>query len=455
MTDALPPSPSWPRRIASAFAVHPFGPSSVADEVEADLAAQARRRARVLAWAGLLVNLPLFYVDEYLSLASGAWAEYPAYHSGLFGWRIVAVVSLAIYLWIDRRRPSGVREDRRLATILAVWFILLGGAFGIWFEPNPAAFPLYAFTLLMVAAFVHPPSRAKTAAYLATVPLIAVGATLYGTSRPVLYDWIELPFVVVALTLVVDRSIYRQAYRNAESARLLGRVNSDLSATLAELRSTQARLVEAERHAERSRISRDLHDSVGAQLSSLIAGVELARIGERTGAGAASGETLDQLESDARDALQQLRETVWALRTPEITIEGLAAQLRRFAEARARRSGLHASVRAEGDRFAVLPSAHALQLYRIGQEAVQNAVKHSGGQTLSIRVLARDGHVRVIVRDDGAFRPTVTAPGDGAPSGFGLETMKERAASLGGTLVLDTGRGTTVDASVPLAAASG
>jgi signal transduction histidine kinase len=438
-------------RLRSAFAVHPFGETRVQGAVESDLAAQARRRARVVAWAGLLVNLPLFYVDEWLSLQNGYWAQNPTYHWGLLVWRIAAVVSLGAYLVWDRRTPRGPAPDRRLASVLGAWFVLLGGAFGIWFEPNVFAFPLYAFTLLLVAVLIHPPTRAVPGAMLATLPVIVVGAVLYGTSADVLADQIEFPPLVVALALVVNRSIYRQAYRNAESARLLERANGELSATLDELRDAQARLVEAERQAERTRISRDLHDSVGAQLSSLLAGVELARLARR--AEGDSPVTLDEVEADAREALRQLRETVWALHSPEITVEGLAAQLRRFAEARARRAGMHAAVHAEGDRYGALPSAHALQLYRIGQEAVQNAVKHSGGSTVSVRVAACDGRAVVEVTDDGTFRPPVPVAGDCAPSGFGMTTMRDRAVGLGGSLDVATEAGTTVRASVPLAPA--
>ena len=131
-------------------------------------------------------------------------------------------------------------------------------------------------------------------------------------------------------------------------------------------------------------------------------------------------------------------------------MEAIAAQLRRFAESRARRADMTATVHAEGDRYAVLPSAHALQLYRIGEEAVQNAVKHSGACTISVRVIARDGHAAVVVRDDGVFRPPVTVAGDGAPSGFGMRTMRERAAALDGSLDVDTREGTVVQVRAPL-----
>lgn len=426
-------------RLEAAFAVHPNGPSPVASGVEADLSAVARRRARTLAWAGLLVNLPLFYVDEFRAVASGAWAASPAYHWGLLAWRVVAVASLALYLVADRRAPRTPASNRRLSAVLAFWFVMLGGAFGIWFEANTSAIPLYGFSLLLVAVLVHPPTRTKPLAYALAAGVAVVGARLYGTAPELVADQAELFVLLSVLSLVVDRATYRQAYRTAESARLLARSTADVERALEALREAQERLVASERQAERLRISRDLHDSVGAQLSNLLAGVELARL-ESGGAEALTG-----VEGDAREAMQQLRETVWALGSESISTGELAAQLRRFAEAR--RGGLRATVNATGEHH--LPAAEALHLYRIGQEAIQNAVKHSGGERVRVDVTGRADGVELAVTDDGTFRPPVDGASVGAPSGFGMRTMRSRAEAMGGTLAVETDGGTTVRVVVP------
>lgn len=435
-------------RLGRAFAVHPHGPTPVAAAVAADLAARARRRARGLAWAGLLVNLPLFYLDDWLNYVRGHMADpTDGYHEvGLFVWRLAAVGTLAAYLAAERRAPRDAASDRRWASGLAVWFTLLGGWFGAYFESNAPSYALFGLTLLLVAVLIHSPSRAAAAAYGAATVVALAGARLLGVTDAVVLDWTPVFALMSGFALFVDRALYLQAYRNVESAHLIGRANSDLAATLAELRETQTRLVEAERQAERARIGRDLHDSVGAQLSSLLAGVELMRLGRRAGTGPAV--SLDEVEADAREAMAQLREAVWALSTAQITVEGVAAQLRRFADGRALRSGMEAVVRAEGARDAVLPPPLALHLYRIGQEAVQNAVKHSGGRTVTICVAATDATVRLLVSDDGAFRPPVA--GDGAPSGFGMRTMRERAEAMGGALVVETALGTAVEVTAPL-----
>jgi signal transduction histidine kinase len=232
---------------------------------------------------------------------------------------------------------------------------------------------------------------------------------------------------------------------------MLAGQNDELEATVTELRQTRAQLVEAERQAERARISRDLHDSVGAQLSSLLAGVELARLGQGTHGGPPT--TLDEVEADAREAMQQLRETVWALRAESLTAGALAAQIRRFAEPRVRRAGMTLAVTVKEHAATVLSPPQALNLYRIAQEAVQNAVKHSGGRTVRVTLSRDDETLRLCVADDG--RPSAPESRDGgAPGGFGLSSMRDRAEALGGALVMDSSAGTSVEVAVPLAQAT-
>ena len=443
---------SLPSRFWAAFAVHPYGETPVSETVAADLAARARRRSRIIAWTGFLSAFPLFYLDHWRTYEAGLWDE-GTIEQEFFAWRVFSAVTLGAWLWWDRRTPRAPTGDLRLANVFVALAIVQAAMFGIWFEDNPPSYPMYSFLLLLLAVLVHPPSRWALWAYASAVPIVVVGALLRGTDPALVVVWTSAFVIPTVLVVIVDRVVYRQAYRTLDAEHRLGRANAELATALDTLRRTQHRLVEAERQAERTRISRDLHDSVGAQLSSLLAGVELARLEQRATDADDATVTLDDIETDARDALQQLRETVWALHTPEITVEGLAAQLRRFAEARARRAGLHAAVHAEGERDAALPATHALQLYRIGQEAVQNAAKHSGGRTLSIHVVARGARVVLRVADDGTFRPPVPVSGDGAPSGFGMRTMRERAEALGGTLDVSTSDGTVVEAAVPLAEA--
>ena len=432
-------------RLRSACAVHPAGPTPVSDAVAADLGAQARRRARTVAWAGLLVNLPLFVIDDYQMWASGVWAEVPRYGIGLLAWRVTAVASLALYLVLDRRTEHAPQDDARLATGLAVWFLVLGGWFGAFLEINPFALPLYGVTLFVIATLVHPPTRTVAWGYGLAAGVGIVGMRVYGSSEAYVLDTFEGFAVVALLALVVDRAIYRQSYRTAEAARQLERSNGELSRALGRLRETQGRLVAAERQAERAWISRDLHDSVGAQLANLLAGVELVRL-QRARDPDAAADMLAAIEADARAAITDLRETIWALQTDTPSLGALGRRLAGFADGMAARAGMAVSV--DVGEEAELSPTQALHLYRIGQEAVQNASKHSGARTLAVRLAREGGRLRLAVADDGAFCPA-GAPTMAAPSGFGLGNMRARAEALGGTLTLATEQGTTVAVDVP------
>ena len=220
------------------------------------------------------------------------------------------------------------------------------------------------------------------------------------------------------------------------------------------------RELEGERQvqAERVRISRDLHDHVGAQLAGLLGEIDLVRLASRRAArsgeaAAAVGPHLDRLEADARTTMGQLRETIWALHREALTLAEFADRLRRFAESQAALyPGAPAVVvRLDGEAEATLRPAVALHLYRIGQEAVRNAIRHAGARQVEAVVQRRNGRVVLTVSDDGAFREPRAGDGAGSDglSGFGLQTMRERSAEIGATFRLDTSAGTTVEVAVP------
>ncbi|HYE96300.1 MAG TPA: two-component regulator propeller domain-containing protein [Rubricoccaceae bacterium] len=211
--------------------------------------------------------------------------------------------------------------------------------------------------------------------------------------------------------------------------------------------------------AERARISRDLHDHVGAQVANLLAGVELARLAGRGGAmpagdgsaplttGSAPEDPLAAVEADARATLAQLRETIWALRHEAVACEDFRARVEAYVRDRLRgRTQPAATIAVEGDAACTLSPMQALHLYRIAQEAVSNALKYANADQLAVTLRVDDGTVALEVRDDGAFKPPAASDG---LSGFGLDSMRRRAEELGGHFALDTGAGTAVRVVVP------
>lgn len=212
----------------------------------------------------------------------------------------------------------------------------------------------------------------------------------------------------------------------------------------------QLRELEKERalQNERERISRDLHDHAGAQLASIIAGLEVA---EKYIADSNSRmkELIDSLRDDARASMMRLRETIWALKTNAMTAEEFAEAVRNFAERQLKyRSGVDILVENRITSECTLSPAQVLNLFRIVQEAVINALKHADARLIRVIVEREEDILRLCVQDDGKRR---AAQAD-IFSGRGMLNMKARADELNGVFHFrsDTGAGSTVEVKVPL-----
>ncbi|HEX2901068.1 MAG TPA: sensor histidine kinase [Bacteroidia bacterium] len=190
---------------------------------------------------------------------------------------------------------------------------------------------------------------------------------------------------------------------------------------------------------ERLRISRDLHDNIGAELTLISTCASDTDPADQKG--------LQAIGDYARAAMAQLRETVWAIRSETIAAEAFANRLGDYAMRLCAPAKMVASLELEGESGTPLRPAVTLQLYRICQEAIHNAVKYAGSPTLRIKVLAEAGQMTVTIADQGkGFDLASTARGDG------IENMKARAAECNGKLDLITapGQGTTVKVSIPI-----
>jgi len=200
---------------------------------------------------------------------------------------------------------------------------------------------------------------------------------------------------------------------------------------------------------ERERISRDLHDHVGAKLSNMITGIELITLSTNAGEVDDLRPYLTMLDEDVRLTMAQLRETIWTLHHDAVSLETLGEQLRRYVHAQKRysdRPALHCQVL--GKETVVLSPVQTLHLFRIAQEAITNALKYANADNLYVTLQTKGMHrVELIVRDDGTFRQASSADTLG---GFGLEGMQRRTRELGGTFSLLTEGGTTVQVSVPV-----
>ncbi|MDQ3344927.1 MAG: sensor histidine kinase, partial [Chloroflexota bacterium] len=150
-----------------------------------------------------------------------------------------------------------------------------------------------------------------------------------------------------------------------------------------------------------------------------------------------------------KDALAEMRTLIFELRPSSLESDGLVQALRTHATAVQRRTGLMIVVDADPIERLPLPTEEAL--YRIGQEALHNVVKHANASNASLRIATDGERVRLSVSDDGiGFAP------DQVPRGhLGLIGMRQRADLVGGELRVESkAGGTLIEADVPAGAAA-
>ena len=183
-------------------------------------------------------------------------------------------------------------------------------------------------------------------------------------------------------------------------------------------------------HEERASIARELHDIVAHSVSVMLVGVRGARDVLRIAPDAAD-DTLARVERSGEQSLAELRRILALLREPAQTAEShpqpSLAELDELV-ASYRTAGLPARLEVIGEPMP-LPSGVELSIYRIVQEALTNALKHSDPTNVTVTLAFRDSRLELEVVDDGT-----TATTDAATTGQGLIGMRERLALLGGEL---------------------
>ena len=198
---------------------------------------------------------------------------------------------------------------------------------------------------------------------------------------------------------------------------------------------------------ERNRLARDLHDSVTQTLFSVVLTAEavstlIDRDVDR------AKEELAHLQELSRDAWQEMRSLIFELRSAELEADGLVATLRKHIDVVSRVRRTPVTLEVSGERRLALDIEQ--ELFRIAQEALNNAIKHAQASSIDVRIEMADGRVSLRVRDDGhGFDPS--SP-EVRSKRLGLTSMRERAASIGGTVRIESAAsaGTSVVAEVPI-----
>jgi signal transduction histidine kinase len=363
--------------------------------------------ANLIFWACLVHLLSIYPVRAgWLARrhAGVAWiylAPLLAFSIGAIGVRLVGGTTLE---WFDR-----------LGTLLAV---VVSGM-------------LVAILVSIVAGYLRTPApRRRQVRVLAVTLGVAAGASLVLTSLPIAVlghplaprsavAILAIP-VILALALAVIRDRLFQV----------------------DLLATSRRRIIAAREEERLRLRRDLHDGLGPTLAALGLKVDRARA-EAAANPDAVGPLLDEIRADLRGALSQIRTLSRELRPPGLDALGLVDTLHQQLVTVAGPDG--PVVEIDATDIGALPPAIEVAAYRIVVEAVTNTVRHAGARFCQVSPRRDGGSLVLRVVDDGRGI-------EHGPVGVGTRAMYERAAEVGGELLVAASPdgGTVVSASLPL-----
>ena len=193
---------------------------------------------------------------------------------------------------------------------------------------------------------------------------------------------------------------------------------------------------------QRLRISRDLHDNIGSQLTFIISTIDNLKYGLKNQDEKIINK-LTSLSGFTKETIAELRDTIWAMNKDEISFEDLKIRISNFIEnAQIASSGIDFEFNCQ-DVFAPvsLSSVEGINSYRIIQESINNALKHAKATKVSVEVLCQNQFIEIIIKDNGiGFNEATTNLGNG------LSNLKKRAKELNGEILVTSQlkEGTTV-----------
>jgi PAS domain S-box-containing protein len=206
-------------------------------------------------------------------------------------------------------------------------------------------------------------------------------------------------------------------------------------------------LVDAQEN-ERRRLSRELHDQFGQQVTALA--LKVSALQSMRDLKPAVRKELEALESIAKQLDSDIDHLAWELRPTALDDLGLIEALNDYVRTWSKHFGVQVELQTSGAAGGRLPAHIETVLYRIAQEALNNVAKHAAARAVELILEQRAEHVSLIIEDDGIGFDSEAAIAD--PPGLGLVGMRERAAFAGGTLEIESrpGGGTSVFVRVPL-----
>ena len=246
----------------------------------------------------------------------------------------------------------------------------------------------------------------------------------------------ELSRTVEALVKeIAERTQTEKALRDSEQA----------------LRHLSLKIIETQEN-ERRQIAKELHDSIGSSLAAIKFAIE-GKLETMENGPPKDTITLEKIAGHIHDTIKEVRRISTNLRPSMLDDLGLLATIKWYC--RSSRE-MHADTRIETKLVLMdddVPEYNKIVIYRVLQEALNNALRHSQANTIRVSLEAANDRIRLCVKDNGCgFDPDDVIQSSDPLSGYGLKGMSDRADVVGGSLSLDSspGRGTTICLELPI-----
>jgi len=387
----------------------------------------------------------------------------------------VDVVSAAIYLGVlVAHIPGGdvphTWWQSALSIVLILALFVVDRVESLWFSQAP---PTHVAVSLLVARialmavvvqldastlawflFLIPPFRASLY-FGSRISYVVAGITWIGfflvhwANQSNMMSHESQDLILFAMALVFVCTIARALREERESREHSEELLAELARTHAQLQASGARVAEFATTAERNRLARDIHDSLGHYLT--VANVQIAKaIAYQYRDPTVAERAMRDAKDTAHDALRAVRQSVGALRTAPDAFD-FADAMTALVE-RTRTDGCAMAMRMEGNE-GFFGAEMLTTLYYVAQEGLTNIQKHAHATEVSIDLRFAEYEARLTIQDNGVGcdRDPRDATDHGADGGYGFQSMRGRLARVGGRLIITSapGAGTTLTAVAP------
>lgn len=382
---------------------------------------------------GMQVGMQVVFAGLVALVVVMATADPTSRTPAILGLACVLVVAYAAVLVAHALPSARARRTVRgvgLASIVVVGLVL------VWCTPN-AAYLLLPLSFLFLE---HLPARPAVAVVAGTT---AAAVLLLGVAGGWTVGGVVGPLASAAVAVVLGLSL--QAFRH--QAQEQERLYRDLLAV-------QDRLAASERETgvlnERSRLAREIHDTVSQSLSSITL---LLHAAERSDPGSPALAHVRLARETAAASLDDTRRFIRELAPPQLDAQSLGGALRRLAGTTWAVDGLTVDVRVA--ESLELPMTLQTALLRVAQGAMANVLTHARATHVVVEIVQETDAVRLSVTDDGVGIDATRGTDAGAArDSFGLRATRERVGQLGGTVSVTSapGAGTTLEVTLPVGA---